>query len=88
MVTVDQYDVMVKIIVVDFSAGPTGIYDNIRMQLSGLEIGILINNVGVTYEFPNYFHNVSDERLWQLINVNMASTVMVGVCKCMYNLIG
>ena len=77
MVTVDQYDVMVKIITVDFAAGP-GIYDNIRMQLSGLEIGILINNVGITYEFPNYFANVPDDTLWQLINVNMASAVMVG----------
>ena len=74
----DQYDVMVKIVVVDFAAGP-GIYDNIRRQLSGLEIGILINNVGVTYEFPNYFVDVPENRLWQLINVNMASAVMVGV---------
>ena len=78
MVTVDRYDVMVKIIATDFADGP-GIYDNIRMQLSGLEIGILINNVGVTYEFPNYFVNVSDDILWQLINVNMASAVMVGL---------
>ena len=78
MATVEQYDVMVKVIVADFAAGP-GIYDNIRMELSGLEIGILINNVGVTYEFPNYFANVPEDRLWQLINVNMASAVMVGM---------
>ena len=88
MVTVDQYDVMVKIIVVDFAAGSTGIYDNIRMQLSGLEIGILINNVGITYEFPNYFIDVPNDKLWQLISVNMASAVMVGVAVCMCNLIG
>ena len=80
MIIVDQYDVMVKIITVDFAAGP-GIYD-IRIQLSGLEIGILINNVGVTYKFPNYFVNVPDDTLWQLINVNMASAVMVGFVVC------
>ena len=74
---------MVRIITVDFAAGPD-IYDSIRTELSGLEIGILINNVGVTYEFPNYFVSVSDDRLWQLINVNMASAIMVGfgVCAC------
>lgn len=87
MVTVDQYDVMVKTVAIDFAAGPA-IYDLIRMKLSGLEIGILINNVGVTYEFPNYFLDVSDERLWQLINVNMASVVMVSMSVCAHNLIG
>ena len=79
----EQYDVKVKMISVDFAAGPA-IYDKIRMELSGLEIGILINNVGITYEFPNFFVNVPDDRLWQLINVNMASAVMViyGIIIC------
>ena len=76
MIKVNQYDVMVKIIVVDFAAG-NSIYENIKMQLTGLEIGILINNVGITYEFPNYFVNIPDDRLWQLINVNVTSAVMV-----------
>ena len=78
MVTVDQYSVTVKIVVVDFSDAAS-IYDKIRMELSGLEIGILINNVGVSYEYPDFFLNVPDDKLWQLINVNMASVVMVGV---------
>ena len=76
MIKVNQYDVMVKIIVVDFATG-NSIYENIKMQLTGLEIGILINNVGITYEFPNYFVNIPDDRLWQLINVNVTSAVMV-----------
>ena len=78
LIIVDQYKVAVKIIVVDFSGGAE-IYDKIKTELSGLEIGILINNVGVTYEYPDYFLNISDDRLWQLINVNMASVVMVCV---------
>ena len=78
MVSVDQYSVSVKIVVVDFSDAAS-IYDNIRMELTGLEIGILINNVGVSYEYPDFFLNVPDDKLWQLINVNMASVVMVGV---------
>ena len=77
--TVDQYNVSVKIIVVDFSGGAE-IYDKIRVELSGLEIGILINNVGVSYKIPDYFLNVPEDRLWQMINVNVAAVVMVGLC--------
>ena len=82
-IIVDQYKVSVKIIVVDFSDGAE-IYDKIRIELSQLEIGILINNVGVCYEYPDYFLNVPEDRLWQLINVNVAAVVMVGVA--IYNL--
>ena len=76
MVTVDQFNVEVRIVIADFSK--TDIYDEISSQLSGMEIGILINNVGVAYDMPDYFLNVPEEKLWQLINVNMTSTVMVG----------
>ena len=77
MDTVDLYNVAVRIVIADFSR--TDIYDGISSQLSGTEIGILINNVGVTYDMPDYFLNVPEEKLWQLINVNMTSTVMVGM---------
>ena len=53
------------------------------MELSGLEIGILINNVGVSYEHPDCFLNVPDDRLWQMIKVNTATVVMVGVTVAM-----
>ena len=79
--TVDQYKVTVKIIVADLSGGAE-IYDKIKTELSGLEIGILINNAGVTSEYPDYFLNIPDDRLWQIINVNMAAVVMVGVTVC------
>jgi len=72
----DQCNVLVKIVVIDFSEGPS-IYDHIRMELSGLEIGILINNVGVAYDYPQYFLEVSTKRCQQIVTVNTAPVTMM-----------
>jgi len=82
MITVNQSNVAVKIIIADFSQ--TDIYDGISSQLSGMEIGVLVNNVGVAYDMPDFFLNVPEDKLWKLINVNMTSAVMVGVAHHQY----
>lgn len=55
----DQANVETKCIVADFSGG-VEIYDSIGKQLDGIDIGILVNNVGVAYEHPQYFHLVEN----------------------------
>ncbi|CAL1292711.1 unnamed protein product [Larinioides sclopetarius] len=60
----------------DFSVGKE-IYSNIQKQLEDKEIGILINNVGVMYDFPEVFANVPEKKLWELININIASVTMM-----------
>lgn len=45
--------------------------------IQGLDIGVLINNVGVTYPRAMYFHEV-DERTWmKLVRVNVEGTTHV-----------
>ncbi|XP_053416635.1 17-beta-hydroxysteroid dehydrogenase type 3 [Nycticebus coucang] len=63
----------VKIIQVDFTKDD--IYEYIKEKLKGLEIGILVNNVGMLPDlFPRYFLNTPDE-IESLIHCNITSVV-------------
>ena len=61
---------------VDFSHGAQ-IYDNLRNQLKHLDIGILVNNVGRMYDYPNDFNEISEDLLWGMININIGAVTMM-----------
>ncbi len=69
-----KYNVETKIIVVDFTK-EEGIYEKIEESIEGLEIGILVNNVGICYELPDFFTNLSKEFSENLINCNVVSMI-------------
>ncbi|XP_028812779.1 very-long-chain 3-oxoacyl-CoA reductase-B [Denticeps clupeoides] len=68
-----KFKVQTKTVAADF--GSLDIYSKIEAELAGLEIGILVNNVGVSYSYPEFFLNVPnlDTFISTMINVNITS---------------
>ncbi|NWX03485.1 HSDL1 protein, partial [Caloenas nicobarica] len=72
----ETYNVETDFIVADFSKGRES-YPAIKEALKDREIGILVNNVGIFYPYPDYFANLSEDVLWDMININIASANMM-----------
>lgn len=66
--------VQTKFTVIDFQKG-FGAADGAKLTsaLKGLEVGVLVNNVGVSYPFPQWFHELSDDELRSIVTINIDS---------------
>jgi 17beta-estradiol 17-dehydrogenase / very-long-chain 3-oxoacyl-CoA reductase len=47
----------------------------ISSTIEKLDVGILVNNVGVSYRYPMFFHELSDKEIAELMEMNVHSTV-------------
>jgi len=64
-----------KIIVCDYSKFDDAAKARVAKELEGLEIGVLINNVGQSYRYPRFFHELPSDEVSQLIAMNIDSTM-------------
>lgn len=73
-----KHKIETRVIDVDFTKGPE-IYEKIEKQLQGLEIGVLVNNVGMSYSNPEYFLALpdADKLMDDLIACNIKSVLGV-----------
>lgn len=70
----DTYKVDTLVIAADFTEQES-IYEPIKKKLSDLDIGVLVNNVGMSYAYPEYFDvfGETDKAITNLINCNITS---------------
>lgn len=45
--------------------------------IDGLEVGVLINNVGITYRKAMFFHEVDEKEWVHIVRVNLEGTTRV-----------
>ena len=76
----EKYKVETKVLSVDFSTNDRGCYEVIRKLISDLEVAVLVNNVGMSFPYPEYFTLVpeGDRLMDQMIQANCtAQTLMM-----------
>lgn len=59
----------------DFAAAGDADWARVRSELSGIDVGVLVNNVGQSYAHAEYLHNLEDGDIDRLIRVNCSGTV-------------
>lgn len=74
----DTFSVETLVIDVDFTSG-IEIYDKIKRSVAGLEIGILVNNVGMFYNEMEYFLDLPEleNMIDKMVKCNIVSVPMM-----------
>ena len=66
--TGSKYSTETKIVDVDFTKND--IYDRLKTELAGLDIGVLVNNVGMSYDHPEYYTKIENGNEWVGVSTN------------------
>ncbi|RDX58538.1 Very-long-chain 3-oxoacyl-CoA reductase-like protein, partial [Mucuna pruriens] len=68
----------VKIVEVDFAGADVSEgLQRVEEAIEGLDVGVLINNVGITYPRATFFHEVEEEVWRNIVRVNVEGTTRV-----------
>jgi len=69
-----KFKVQTKTIAVDFGSEDPNIFEAVKNGIKNLDIGILVNNVGMSYDHSEFFCNLDKDMIDKLIRINVFGT--------------
>lgn len=75
-----RYSVQVRIVEADLTEGQAA-YAKVAKAVEELEIGVVVNNAGASYEHPELFTKVPEECVAQILQLNVAA--MTGIARAL-----
>lgn len=73
----DRHGVQTQSLAVDFANVTSEQWTQIKEKTSNIEVGVLINNVGCSYEHYEFLHSIDDATVHRLIEINVRATVQM-----------
>jgi 17beta-estradiol 17-dehydrogenase / very-long-chain 3-oxoacyl-CoA reductase len=68
-----KYKVKTKTVDIDYSSSDEKYIPRLEEDLKDLEIGVLVNNVGMSYQFPDEFLALGNKRMKDMIAINITA---------------
>ena len=72
-----KFNVQTKYTVVDFAHADEATWRRTAAVMSTLNVGLLINNVGLSYDHPEYLEQLSEQQVRDMVEVNITSVNQV-----------
>lgn len=76
----EKYKVQTKVIEAEFTSG-FSVFSHIEKELLGLEVGVLINNIGMSYPYPEFFLELDkrEKIYYDIVQCNIVT--MLELCQ-------
>lgn len=72
-----KFGIQTRICAADLCKAAPDTFAKIKATLEGLEVGVLINNAGLSYDHPEYLDEVPDDLVYDMININALVPTML-----------
>eukprot|EP01059_Diplonema_ambulator_P026197 TRINITY_DN4341_c0_g1_i1.p1 TRINITY_DN4341_c0_g1~~TRINITY_DN4341_c0_g1_i1.p1 ORF type:complete len:307 (+),score=136.66 TRINITY_DN4341_c0_g1_i1:356-1276(+) len=66
--------VEVMVVAADMGKITDDVKERLQKTIASIDLGVLINNVGVSYPFPKFYHELDDENADSLVALNVTAT--------------
>ena len=78
-----KYRVKTKICVVDFAHADEAVWRRVASEVLALDVGILFNNVGLSYDHPEYYDELSEATTRNIVETNITSVNQASHAKAL-----